>query len=32
MKTLILAEKPNQMRDYAKALGFTKNDDYYEKV
>lgn len=32
MKTLIIAEKPSQMRDYAKALGgFTQKGDFYEK-
>lgn len=31
-KTLILAEKPSQMRDYVKALGgFTQKGDFYEK-
>lgn len=30
-KTLILAEKPSQLREYVKALGgFTKKGDYYE--
>ena len=30
-KTLIIAEKPEQMRLYAKALGFRQNGDLYEK-
>ena len=30
-KTLILAEKPSQLREYVKALGgFTQKGDYYE--
>lgn len=30
-KTLIIAEKPEQMLHYANALGFRKNGDIYEK-
>jgi DNA topoisomerase-3 len=31
MKTLIIAEKPNQAREYAQALGsFTRKDGYFE--
>ena len=30
-KTLILAEKPSQLREYVKALGgFTQKGDFYE--
>ena len=31
MKTLIIAEKSTQMREYARALGFTLKGDHYEK-
>ena len=30
-KTLIIAEKSTQMREYARALGFTLKGDHYEK-
>ena len=31
MKTLIIAEKSTQMREYARALGFSLKGDHYEK-
>ena len=31
LKTLIIAEKSTQMREYARALGFTLKGDHYEK-
>jgi len=31
LKTLIIAEKSTQMREYARALGFTLKGEHYEK-